>query len=65
MRRQLAKNLAITIRLQAASEAFMVPCAFMPDFRIDCLLGRNGFLDTRKVFSEKYKKRFAMQSISP
>ena len=39
----------ITIRLQAAPEAFTVPCAFMPDLRIDCILGQNGFFDTHKI----------------
>jgi hypothetical protein len=50
----------ITIRLQAASEAFTVPCAFIPDLRIDCILGQNGFFDTHKIVFEKYKKRFAI-----
>jgi len=50
----------VTIRLQAASEAFTVQCAFMPDLRIDCILGRNGFFDTHKIVFEKYKKRFAI-----
>jgi len=50
----------VTIRLQAAPEAFTVQCAFMPDLRIDCILGRNGFFDTHKIVFEKYKKRFAI-----
>jgi len=50
----------VTIRLQAASEAFTVQCAFMPDLRIDCILGQNGFFDTHKIVFEKYKKRFAI-----
>ena len=53
----------ITIRLQAAKEAFTVPCAFMPDLRIDCILGQNGFFDTHKIVFEKYKKRFAITPI--
>ena len=44
----------------AASEAFTVPCAFIPDLRIDCILGQNGFFDTHKIVFEKYKKRFAI-----
>jgi hypothetical protein len=42
----------------------MVLCAFVPDFRIDCLLGRNGFFDTHKDLFEKYKKRFAITPIT-
>jgi Aspartyl protease len=53
----------VTIRLQAAAEAFTVPCAFMPDLRIDCILGQNGFFDTHKIVFEKYKKRFAITPI--
>ena len=50
----------VTIRLQATVEALTVPCAFMPDLRIDCILGQNGFFDTHKILFEKYKKRFAI-----
>jgi hypothetical protein len=53
----------ITIRLQAAKEAFTVPCAFMPDLRIDGILGQNGFFDTHKIVFEKYKKRFEITPI--
>jgi Aspartyl protease len=53
----------INIRLQAASEAFTVSCAFMPDLRIDCILGQNGFFDTHKIVFEKYKKRFAITPV--
>jgi hypothetical protein len=44
-----AYNHKVAIRLQAATEAFTVPCAFMPDLRIDCILGQNGFFDTHKI----------------
>jgi len=53
----------VTLRLQAAAEAFTVPCAFRPDLRIDCILGQNGFFDTHKIVFEKYKKRFAITPI--
>ena len=53
----------INIRLQAASEAFTVSCTFMPDLRIDCILGQNGFFDTHKIVFEKYKKRFAITPV--
>jgi hypothetical protein len=53
----------VTIRLQAATEAFAVPCAFMSDLRIDCILGQNGFFDTHKIVFEKYHKRFAITPI--
>ena len=53
----------ITIRLQAATEAFTVPCAFMPNLHMDCILGQNGFFDTHKIVFEKYKKRFAITPI--
>jgi hypothetical protein len=56
----------VTIRLQAASAAFTVPCAFMPDLRIDCILGQNGFFDNNhKVVFEKYKKCFAITPMMP
>jgi hypothetical protein len=50
----------VTIRVQAASEALTVPCAFMPDLRSDCILGQNGFCDPHKIVFEKYNKRFAI-----
>ncbi len=53
----------VTIRLQAAAKAFTVPCTFMPDLRIECILGQNGFFDTHKILFEKYKKRFAITSV--
>jgi len=48
----------VTIRVQSASAGFTVPCAFMPDLRIDGILGQNGFFDTHKILFEKYRKRF-------
>jgi hypothetical protein len=53
----------VIIPLQAAAEAFTVPCAFMLDLRIDCILGQNGFFDTHKRVFEKYKKRFAITPV--
>jgi hypothetical protein len=45
--------------VQGASAAFTVPCAFMPDLRIDGILGQSGFFDTHKIVFEKYNWSFA------
>ena len=49
----------ITLCVQGASAAFTVPCAFMPDLRIDGILGQSGFFDTHKIVFEKYNWSFA------